>query len=70
MQLLGWHGKVICKSEAAAHKGKRFDGGDCREKGAVSLNELDVRDWQSLTSWAGLLPFEQRRLLSALKAST
>ena len=37
--------------------------------GAVSLNELDVRDWQSLASWAGLLPFEQRRLLSALKAS-
>ena len=28
------------------------------------------RDWQSLTSWAGLLPFEQRRLLSALKAFT
>ena len=38
--------------------------------GAVCLDELDVRDWQSLTSWAGLLPFEQRRLLSALKAST
>ena len=37
--------------------------------GAVSLNELDVRDWQSLTFWAGVLPFEQRRLLSALKAS-
>ena len=35
MQLLGWHGRVICKNEAAAHK--------------VSLNELDVRDWQSLT---------------------
>ena len=37
--------------------------------GALHVNELSASDWQALASWNTLLPFEQRRLRSALATS-
>ena len=35
--------------------------------GVVHAEEVTVEDWQSLQAWAGLKPFEQRRLLAAVR---
>ncbi len=34
--------------------------------GAIHIRELTAADWQALTCWPALLPFEQRRLLASL----
>ena len=34
--------------------------------GAIDVSELTLSDWQGLSVWAQLRPFEQRRLRQAL----
>ena len=46
-------------------KGKALEA-ELLALGAVNVKEVDARDWQSLTAFVSLLPFEQRRLLKAL----
>ena len=40
---------------------------ELRAKGAVHVQEVSPHDWQQLYAWQTLGPFEQRRLLSAVR---
>ena len=41
-------------------------GAEIAELGAVAVQELTQDDWQGLSCWKTLRPFEQRRLLKSL----
>ena len=40
---------------------------ELRNLGAVDVAEIAADEWERLTAWCSLLPFEQRRLLRAVR---
>ena len=57
---------ALCvQARLPAQKMQRIDA-ELYSLGALRVTELAVEDWRRLQSWGELLPFEQRRLLSAV----